>query len=168
MTYFIIGFVFVMLIGNFMGAKPKDSQLLLDLLRMKAKQLGFLLSPLNNPDWLEADVGSHTMRLYLIVDDDWQLALMNYVVQDNHLLIVESTNNPQNHQSKIAMNIPSQIMPFIRGVSMKSNAIGAVFDEVAFALYLAKTKHPHPELWIDEQLSTLKTALIAWAKSSSV
>lgn len=165
-SYLIIGFVVVMLIGNFMSAKPKDGELVLDNIRMTARQLKLIPSIIPTPEWLNNTTKQKTIVIYSLVDDDWRLPLAYYI--NNNQQWQRINNSPASErQNDVSffkkseyligqIELSESLLPFVQGLFIKANSIAVVFDDVAFAKTLAKTDDVYAHLTL------LRQALSDW------
>lgn len=165
-TYLVIGFVVVMLIGNFMNAKPKDSELALDNFRMTARQLKLIPSIIPTPEWLTPTTHKKTVVIYSFVNDDWRLPLAYYV---NHQGEWQRINNQPTSERQSDMDffnksekligqilLPELLLPFVQGLLIKANSIALVFDDEGFTKMLDKQDS------VNRHLDPLKQALNEW------
>lgn len=174
-TYFIIGFVVVMLLGNFMSVKPKSSEMALDGIRMMARQIGLIPSLLATPDWLKDILSKKMVTIYTLVDDKWRLP-MAYYMNDNGTWQRLSKPATSDRKSDIdfakkadrligVIELPDALMPFVNGLSIKANSIAVVFDDELFAKSFLKqsTKSIQDNGELSTHLNALKEALLIWA-----
>lgn len=94
----VIGFVLVLLIGNFMGAKPNNKEMRLDSVRMAARKLQFSPKLVKIPEFLNAierknhqennksvydyDKKETMITQYILVNDNWQLPKAVFLLDD--------------------------------------------------------------------------------------
>lgn len=109
----IIGFVLVLLIGNFMGIKPKDSEMRLDSIRMTARKLALLPKLVAMPEFLKIienkpqnkqdnNTSSYDyhktetmISQYTLVNDNWQLPKAEFILDNGVFVLLKKENtNP--------------------------------------------------------------------------
>lgn len=103
----IIVTIFVIFIGNFMGAKPNAKEMRLDNIRMMARRLSLNPKLIKTPEWLldknskEQSKKPHYdysksdtefVMQYSIINDDWALPKALFLVQGNQLNLLDIDN----------------------------------------------------------------------------
>lgn len=107
----IIGFVLVLLIGNFMGVKPKDSEMRLDSIRMTARKLALLPKLVVMPEFLKIidskqqnkqDNNTSTYNYhkketmisqYTLVNDNWQLPKAEFILDNGVFILLKKEHS---------------------------------------------------------------------------
>lgn len=103
----IIGFVLVLLIGNFMGAKPSDKEMRLGSIRMTARKLALLPKLIVVPEFLNQETQNTPVQKvhydytknkdtmisqYTLVNDNWQLPKAEFILDNGVFVLLKKEN----------------------------------------------------------------------------
>lgn len=107
----IIGFVLVLLIGNFMGVKPKESEMRLDSIRMMARKLALSPKLIAMPEFLkmtdnkpqnkqENNTSTYNyhkketmISQYTLVNDNWQLPKAEFILDNGVFILLKKEHS---------------------------------------------------------------------------
>lgn len=113
----VIGFVAALFLGNLLGAKPNQAQVVLDDFRMQARNMGVLVEVGQAPAWLASQA---PLAKYSYVNDDWRHPKTYYIAKQGRWEKV-GTEEGGLHGQIIAL--PSQIITYIEGLAIQANSV---------------------------------------------
>lgn len=175
-TYLILGFVVVMLIGNFMSAKPKDGEMAIESIRLMARKIQLMPSLSSTPDWLKEHISANMVAIYTLINDDWRLPMACYINNDGKWQFAINPANSSERKSDVEfikkaerlignISLPHELVPFVKGLIIKANSIAVIFDDGAFVKAMmgqAKSKSLDDHSQSAKHLNTLKQTLLIW------
>lgn len=121
----VIGFVVALFLGNLLGAKPNQIQVVLDDFRRQARNMGFVIEVGQAPHWLASPA---SLAKYTQVNDDWQHPKVCYIAQQGtwHKVSTEGDLHGQ------AIALPSQLIAYVQGLALQSNSVTLFWRDEAY------------------------------------
>lgn len=140
----------VFVVGNFMGAKPKPSELKIEELRLAARSANLSPKIIAMPFWLipnfkmlpNTQITKHsqatTVTQYTLVDDTWQLPQSCYRAYHGRWQFIDIDDNNQNNKNNCKLLDGKtielgEITSFVVGVAFKSNSVILLWHDDKFA-----------------------------------
>lgn len=146
----------VFVVGNFMGAKPKPSELKIENLRLAARMANLSPKIIATPFWLIANFRilpklelkkrsqMTTVTQYTVIDDSLKLPQSCYKVQDGKWVWVNIDDKipddkvPLTHKKLDGQAVDfglqlAQITPFVVGLAFKANSVTLLWHDDKFA-----------------------------------